>query len=183
MECPPSSDKFDMESTIEYNPDKRDASDPEIELHVHARQTDAGQLLARNSDSAAEGLQTDADACQAADSNVGRWPVGLSPRGDPAAIPPSAAAEASAMWCGQTAHSTPYPTITDAYYDPHPSVSGAEAVDRSSATGSEWERFVGQSSTWSESVQWDAPRSKPKDACASHVRYDAMSCHTGKPSG
>jgi len=80
MDRPPTSDKFDMESTIEYNPDKRDASDPEIELRAHARQTDAGQLLARNSDSAAEGLQTDADARQAADSNVGRWPVGLSPR-------------------------------------------------------------------------------------------------------
>jgi len=90
MERPPSSDKFDMESTIEYNPDKRDASDPEIELRAHARQTDAGQLLARNSDPAAEGRQTDADERQAADSNVGRWPVGLSPRGDPAATPPSA---------------------------------------------------------------------------------------------
>ena len=98
----PSSDKFDMESTIEYNPGQRDASDPEIELRAHARQTDAGQLLVRNSDSAAEGLQTDADARQAADSNVGRWPVGLSPRGDPAATPPGAAAEASAAWHGQT---------------------------------------------------------------------------------
>jgi len=70
-----SSDKFDMESTIEYNPGKRDASGPEIELRAHARQADAGQLLARNSDSAAEGLQTDADARQAADSDVGRWLV------------------------------------------------------------------------------------------------------------
>ena len=72
-----------MDSMIEYNPGQRDASDPEIELHAHAQQTDAGQLLAQNSDSAAEGLQTDADARQAADSNVGRWPVGLSPRSDP----------------------------------------------------------------------------------------------------
>jgi len=133
-----------MESTIQYNPDKRDASDPEIELRAHARQIAAGQLLARNSDSAAAGLQTDADARQTADSQVGRWPVGLSPRGDPAATPPSAAAEASAAWRGQTEHSTLYPTTTDAYYGPHPSVSGAEIVDQSSAAGSEWDRFVGQ---------------------------------------
>ena len=112
MERRPSSDKFDMESTIEYNPDKRDASDPEIELRAQARQIDAGQLLARNSDTAAEGLQT--DARQPVDSNVGRWPVGLSPRGDPAATPPSAAAEASAAWRGQTTYSMPYPTTTDA---------------------------------------------------------------------
>ena len=67
-------DNIEMDSTIEYNPGQRDASDPEIELCAHARQIDAGQLLARNSDSAAEGLQTDADARQAADSNVGHWP-------------------------------------------------------------------------------------------------------------
>jgi len=104
-----------MDSTLEYNPGQRDVSDPEIELHAHARQIDAGQLLARNTDTEAEGLQTDVDARQAADSNVGHWPVGFPPRGDPAATPPSAAAEASAAWHGQTTHSMPYPT-TDAYY-------------------------------------------------------------------
>jgi len=41
-----SSDKFDMESTLEYNPGQRDVSDPEILLRAHARQIDAGQLLA-----------------------------------------------------------------------------------------------------------------------------------------
>ena len=58
-------------------------------------------------------------------------------------------------------HSMPYPTTTDAYYGPHSSVSGAEAVDQSSTAGSDWERFVGQSSAWSESARavasaWDA---------------------------
>jgi len=89
-------DNIEMDSTLEYNPGQRDASDPEIELCAHARGIDAGQLLAGSTDTEAEGLQTDADACQAADSNVGHWPVGFSPRGDPAATPPSAAAEASA---------------------------------------------------------------------------------------
>jgi len=69
------SDNIDMESTLEYNPGQRDASDPEIELRAHARQIDAGQLLARNTDAEAEGLQTDADVRQAADSNIGQWSV------------------------------------------------------------------------------------------------------------
>jgi len=118
-----------MESTLEYNPGQRDASDPEIELHAHARQIDAGQLLARNTDAEAEGLQTDADARQAADSNVGQWSVSFSPWGDPAATPPSTAAEASAAWHGQTTHSMPHP-ITDAYYGPHPSVSVPRLLTR-----------------------------------------------------
>ena len=65
--------RFDMEmdSTLEYNPGQRDASDPEIELRVHARERDAGQLLAGSPNTKAEGLQTDADARQAADPNVG----------------------------------------------------------------------------------------------------------------
>jgi len=142
-------DNIEMDSTLEYNPGQRDASDPEIELRAHVREIDAGQLLARNSDTAAEGLQTDADVRQAADSNVGHWPVGFSPQGDPAATPPSAAAEASAAWRGQTTHSRLYPT-TDAYYGPHPSVFGAEAVDQSSVAGSDWGCFVGQSSARSE---------------------------------
>jgi len=139
--------RFDMEmdSTLEYNPGQRDASDPEIELCAHAHGRDAGQLLAGSTDTEAEGLQTDADACQAADPNVGHWPVGFTPQGDPAATPPSAAAEASAAWRGQTTHSTPYPT-TDAYYGPHPLVSGAEVVDQSSALGSNLGCFVGPSS-------------------------------------
>ena len=89
-------DNIEMDSTLEYNPGQRDASDPEIELCVHARRIDAGQLLAGNVDAEAEGLQADADAHQAADSHVGHWSVGSSPRGDPATTPPSAAAEASA---------------------------------------------------------------------------------------
>ena len=134
-----------MDSTLEYNPGQRDASDPEIELRAHARGIDAGQLLAGSTDTEAEGLQTDADACQAADPNVGHWPVGYTPWGDPAATPPSAAAEANTAWRGQTTHSTPYPT-TDAYYGPHPSVSGAAAVDQSSAMGSDLGCFAGPSS-------------------------------------
>jgi len=108
-------DNIEMDSTLEYNPGQRDVSDPEIELRAHVRGIDAGQLLAGRAHTEAEGLQTDADACQAADSDVGHWPIGSSPWGDPAATPPSAAAEASAAWRGQTTHSTPYPT-TDAYY-------------------------------------------------------------------
>jgi len=131
-------DNIEMDSTLDYNPGQRNASVPEIELCVHAREIDAGQLLARNTDTEAEGLQTDVDVRQAADSNVGHWPVGFSPQGEPAATPPSAAAEASAAWRGQTTHSTPYPT-TDVYYGPHPSVSGAEAVDHSSTAGSDWD--------------------------------------------
>jgi len=110
-------DNADMDSKLEYNPGQRDSSDPEIELRAHARERDAGQLLAGSMDTEAEGPQTDADARQAADSNVGHWPVGFTPRGDPAVTPPSAAAEASAAWHGQTTHSMPYPT-TDAYYGP-----------------------------------------------------------------
>jgi len=60
-------DNVEMDSTIEYNPGQRDASDPEIELRVHARGIDAGQLLAGSTDTEAVGLQTDADACQAVD--------------------------------------------------------------------------------------------------------------------
>ena len=154
-------DNIEMDSTLEFNPGQSDASDPEIEFCAHARGIDADQLFAGITDTEAGGPQTDADVRQAADKNVNRWPIGLSPRGDPAATLPSAAAEASAAWRGQTAHSMPYPTTTDAFYGLHPSVSGAEAVDQSSVAGSEWERFVGQSSTWSESARavasaWDA---------------------------
>jgi len=138
-----------MDSMLGYNPGQRDASDPEIELRAHARGIDAGQLLAGSTDTEAEGLQADVDARQAANPNVGHWPVGFTPRGDPAATPPSAAAEASAAWRGQTTHSTLYPT-TNAYYGPHPSVSGAETVDQSSAAESDWGCFVGQSSARSE---------------------------------
>jgi len=134
---------------LEYNPGQRDASDPEVELCAHAQGIDAGQLLAGSADTEAEGLHTDADTGQAADPNVGHWPVGFMPRGDPAATPPSAATEASAAWRGQTTHSMPYPT-TDAYYSLHPSVSGAEAVDQSSVAGSDWRCLVGQSSARSE---------------------------------
>jgi len=138
-----------MECTLEYNPGQRDASDPEIEFRMHARGIDAGQLLMGITDTKAEGPQTDADVRQAADSNVGHWPEGFSPRGDPAVTLPSAAAEASTAWCGQTTHSMPYPT-TDAYYIQHPSVSRAEAAGQSSVMGSDLGCFVGQSSTRSE---------------------------------
>jgi len=134
-----------VDSTLEYNPGQRDASDPEIEFRAHARGIDAGQLLAGSTDTEGVGPQTDADARQAADPDVGHWPVGFTPRGDPAATPPSTAAEASAAWRGQT-HSTPYPT-TDAYYGPHPSVFGAAVVDQSSAMGSDLGCFVGPSSS------------------------------------
>jgi len=123
--------------------------DPEIQLSAEACGIDAGQLLVGSTDTEAEGLQTDGDARQAADPNVGHWPVGFTPRGDPAATPPSAATEASAAWCEQTTHSTPYPT-TDAYYGPHSLVSGAEAVDESSVMGSDVGCFVGSSSVRSE---------------------------------
>jgi len=43
-------DNIEMDSTLEYNPGKRDASDPEIELRAHARGIDAGQLLAGSTD-------------------------------------------------------------------------------------------------------------------------------------
>jgi len=130
-------DNIEMDSTLEYNPGQGDASDHEIELRVHARGIDTRQLLAGSMDTEAGGLQTDVNARQAANPNVGHWPVGFTPRGDPAATPPSTAAEASTAWHGQTTHSTPYPT-TDAYYGPHPSLSGVEAVDQSSAAGSDW---------------------------------------------
>jgi len=135
-----------MDSTLQYNPGQKD---PEIEFHAHARGIDAGQLLAGITDTEAEGPQTDADVRQAADSNVGHWPVGFSPRGDLAVTPPSAAAEASSAWRGQTTHSMPYPT-TDTYYGPHPSVSGAETASQSSVMGSDLGCFVGQSSARSE---------------------------------
>jgi len=141
-------DNVEMDSTIEYNPGQRDASDPEIELRAHARWIDAGQLLAGSTDTEAVGLQTDADARQAADPNVGHWPVGFAPWGDPAATLPSAAAEASAAWHGQT-HSTPYPT-TDAYYGPHPPASRAAVVDQSSVMGSGLGCFVDPSSSQPE---------------------------------
>jgi len=70
---------IEMDSTLQYNPGQRDASDPEIEFRAHARGIDAGQLFAGITDTEAEGPQTDADARQAADSNVGHWPVGFSP--------------------------------------------------------------------------------------------------------
>jgi len=142
-------DNIEMDSTLEYNPGQRHASDPEIEFRAHARGIDAGQLLAGITDTEAEGPQNDADTHQAADSNVGHWPVGFSARGDPAVTPPSAAAEASTAWREQTTHSTPYPT-TDAYYGPHRSVSGAEAAGQSSVMGSDLGCFVGQSSARSE---------------------------------
>jgi len=50
-----------MDSTIQYNPGQRDASDPEIELCTHAHGIDAGQLLAGNTDTEAVGPRTDAD--------------------------------------------------------------------------------------------------------------------------
>jgi len=70
-------DKMEMDSTIEYHPGQRDALDPKIELRAHVHERDAGQLLAGNTDTEAEGPQTDADARQAADSNVGHWPIGF----------------------------------------------------------------------------------------------------------
>ena len=52
-------DNIEMDSTLEYNPGQRDASDPEIEFHAHARGIDAGQLLAESTDTEAVGPQTD----------------------------------------------------------------------------------------------------------------------------
>jgi len=102
-----------------------------------------------STDTEAVGPQTDADARQAVDPNVGHWPVGFTPRGDPAATPPSAAAEASTGSRGQT-HSTLYQTTEAAYYGPHPSVSGAADVDQSSVMGSGLGCFVGPSSSQPE---------------------------------
>ena len=116
---------------------------------MHARGIDAGQLLAGSADTEAVGPRTDADARQAADPNVGHWPVGFTPRGDPAATPPSAAAEASATWRGQT-HSTPYPITEAAYYGPHPSASGAVVVGQSNVMGSGLGCFVDPSSSQPE---------------------------------
>jgi len=142
-------ENVEMDSTIEYNPGQRNASDPEIEFRTQVRGTDAGQLLAGSMDTETVGPRTDADACQASDPNVGHWPVGFTPRGDPASMPPSAAAEASAAWRGQT-HLMLYPTTEAAYYGPHPSASGAVVVDQSSAMGSGSGCFVGPSSSQPE---------------------------------
>jgi len=91
----------------------------------------------------AVGPRTDADARQAADPNlVGHLAVSFTPWGDPAATPPSAAAEAR----GKT-HSTPYPTTEAAYYGLHPSASGATVAGPNSAMGSDLGCFVGPSSS------------------------------------
>ena len=55
-------------------------SDSEVEFRTHARQQEAGQLLAGIADAVAEGPQTDADAYQVADPNVGHRVGGLAPR-------------------------------------------------------------------------------------------------------
>ena len=53
--------------------------DPEVEFRAHARQQDAGQLLAGTTDAVTEGPRTDADAYQVADPNVGHRVGGLAP--------------------------------------------------------------------------------------------------------
>ena len=81
-----------IEDTVEYHEGQIDASDPEIEFRAHARGIDADQLLAGSVDTEAVGPRTDADTRQAADPNlVGHLAVSFTPRGDPAATPPSSA--------------------------------------------------------------------------------------------
>jgi len=138
-------ENFEMDSTVEYNAGQMDASDPEKVSRACAWDN-AGQLLAGSADTEAVGPRTDADARQAADPNVGHLAVGFTPRGNPAATPPSAAAEASTGWHRQT-HSMPYPTTEAAYYGPHPSASGAAVAGQSSAMGSGLGCFVGPSSS------------------------------------
>ena len=48
---------------------------PEVEFRTHAREEDAGQLLAGSAD----GPRTDADAYQVADPNVGHSVGGFAP--------------------------------------------------------------------------------------------------------
>ena len=115
------SENIETDSTVDHilGLGQMDTSDSEIELCAHAWAIDAGQLLAGRTDAVAVGPRTDADARQAADPNVvGRLAVTFAPRDDPAANPPSSAAEDSATWHGTT-HSMPYPTEV-AYYGPHP---------------------------------------------------------------
>jgi len=135
-----------MDSTIEYNVGQRDTLDSGVEFRAQTRERDAGQLSAGITDSAAVGQRSDVDARQPADPSIGRWPVGFVPQSDPAATPPSAAAEASAVWRVQT-HSTPYLTTTEVtYYGPHPLLSGAVGVVQSSTTESRLGCFVDPSS-------------------------------------
>jgi len=139
-------ENVETDSTVDNTFGQMDTSDPDIEFRAHARGIDAGQLLAGRAEAVTVGPQTDADTRQAADPNiVGHLAVSSTPRGDPVATPPSAAAEASAAWRGTT-HSTPYPTEV-AYYGPHPSASGAAYAGQSSAMGSELGCFVGPSSS------------------------------------
>jgi len=115
-------------------------SDSDIEFRAHAREEDAGQLLAGSADAAAVGPRTDADVYQAVDRNVGHVAAGFAARGEPAVTPPSVASEAIAD-CRATVHSTLYP-VEVAYYGLHPSASGAMATDHGDRTGSESGGFV-----------------------------------------
>jgi len=136
----------ETDSTVDNTLDQMDTSDPEIQFRVLARGMDAGQLLAGDVGPVAVGPRTDADARQAADPDtVGHLATCLTPRGDLAATPPSAAAEANGVWHGM-AHSTPYPAEV-MHYGPHHAASGAAVVDQGAVMGSELGCFVGPSSS------------------------------------
>jgi len=117
-------------------------SDSEVEFRAHARQQEAGQLLAGTTDAVIEGPRTDADAYHVADPNVGHCVGGLAPREQPPATPPTAASEVRADR-SVPIHSTPYP-IEVTYSGPHPLVSGTMAteVDQGGRTGSASGGFV-----------------------------------------
>jgi len=136
----------ETDSTVDNTLEQMDTSDPEIQFRALARGMDAGQLLVGDVGPVAMGPRTDADACQAADSNtLGHLAARLTPRDDLAATPPSAAAEANGVWHGM-AHSTPYPAEV-MHYGPHHAASRATVVDQSAVVGSELGCFVGPSSS------------------------------------
>ena len=70
-------ERVEMDSTVDFELVATETdhlvepSDPEVEFCAHARQQGEGQLLAGTADVVIEGPQTDADAYQVADPNVG----------------------------------------------------------------------------------------------------------------
>jgi len=85
----------ETDSNVDFELDV-EPRDPNAEFHVHARDKEAGQMLAGSAEAVTVGPRTDADTRQATAPNVGHIATGFEPRGDPAAIPPNVALEARA---------------------------------------------------------------------------------------
>jgi len=85
----PHFERVETDSTIDFSIGIMNTPDPDVEYRVHARDDNAGQFLAGRAGAVTVGPRTDADMRQAADPNVGHFAANFTPRGDPAATPPS----------------------------------------------------------------------------------------------